>query len=289
MATLLERGPRQRRARASRRSVPSGCARSSRTPPASGPSGRRGPASSTSCRSASGWPTTSGRGVARSGSASRSPAIRDTRPRARSCATTAGDIVARNVIVCAGLQSDRLARRPAATGRRPASSRSAATTTRSCPRRGHLVRGLIYPVPDPRFPFLGVHLTRRIDGEVWAGPNAVLAFAREGYRRRDVNLRDLGRRRSLPRVLAPGPPALAHRACRSSGGTTARPRSWPRSSATSRRSTATDIVFGPSGVRGQALSRDGRPGRRLRVRFLALGDPRAQRSLAGRHGIARHR
>ena len=47
------------------------------------------------------------------------------------------------------------------------------------PAARHLVRGLIYPVPDPRFPFLGVHLTRRIDGEVWAGPNAVLAFARE--------------------------------------------------------------------------------------------------------------
>ena len=91
--------------------------------------------------------------------------------------------------MCAGLQSDRLR------------TTAVPADVRIIPFRGdyysllpaarHLVRGLIYPVPDPRFPFLGVHLTRRIDGEVWAGPNAVLAFAREGYRRRDVNLRDL--------------------------------------------------------------------------------------------------
>src|SRR5262249_59045439 len=60
------------------------------------------------------------------------------------------------------------------------------------PERAGLVRGLVYPVPDPALPFLGVHLTRRIDGEVWLGPNAVLALALEGYRRRDVDLRDLG-------------------------------------------------------------------------------------------------
>jgi L-2-hydroxyglutarate oxidase LhgO len=54
-----------------------------------------------------------------------------------------------------------------------------------------MVRGMIYPVPDPRFPFLGAHFTRRMNGEVWLGPNAVLAFAREGYRRLDLNMRDL--------------------------------------------------------------------------------------------------
>jgi L-2-hydroxyglutarate oxidase len=54
-----------------------------------------------------------------------------------------------------------------------------------------LVRGLVYPVPDPSFPFLGVHFTKQISGEVWTGPNAVLALAREGYRGRDVNPRDL--------------------------------------------------------------------------------------------------
>jgi L-2-hydroxyglutarate oxidase len=58
--------------------------------------------------------------------------------------------------------------------------------------RRHLVRGLIYPVPDPSFPFLGVHLTTTLDGSVLAGPNAVLALAREGYRWRDVSARQLG-------------------------------------------------------------------------------------------------
>ncbi len=59
------------------------------------------------------------------------------------------------------------------------------------PDRRHLVNGLVYPVPDPRYPFLGVHLTPRVDGEVLVGPNAVLALAREGYRRRDVSRADL--------------------------------------------------------------------------------------------------
>jgi L-2-hydroxyglutarate oxidase len=59
------------------------------------------------------------------------------------------------------------------------------------PERQHLVRNLIYPVPDPSFPFLGVHFTRLIHGGIEAGPNAVLAFAREGYRKTDFNARDL--------------------------------------------------------------------------------------------------
>ena len=59
------------------------------------------------------------------------------------------------------------------------------------PDRQHLVRHLIYPVPDPQFPFLGVHFTRLIHGGIEAGPNAVLAFAREGYRKTDFNARDL--------------------------------------------------------------------------------------------------
>jgi len=58
-------------------------------------------------------------------------------------------------------------------------------------RARSLVNGLVYPVPDPTFPFLGVHFTKQISGEMWAGPNAVLAFAREGYRRRDFRRRDL--------------------------------------------------------------------------------------------------
>ncbi|MER5645930.1 L-2-hydroxyglutarate oxidase [Streptosporangium sp. NPDC002524] len=96
------------------------------------------------------------------------------------------------VIVCAGLGTDTVARLAGIPG-----------DVRIVPFRGEyyalagkakdLVRGLIYPVPDPRYPFLGVHLTRRIDGEVLVGPNAVMALVLEGYSWRDVDLADLGR------------------------------------------------------------------------------------------------
>jgi L-2-hydroxyglutarate oxidase LhgO len=99
-------------------------------------------------------------------------------------------VPAERVLVCAGLHSDRLAR----ASRRPAAPRI-------IPFRGEyyalkpacegLVRGLIYPVPDPSLPFLGVHLTRTIGRGVLVGPNAVLALSREGYRRRTVNMRDV--------------------------------------------------------------------------------------------------
>jgi L-2-hydroxyglutarate oxidase LhgO len=69
------------------------------------------------------------------------------------------------------------------------------------PEAASRVRGLIYPVPDPRVPFLGVHFTRIVNGEVWAGPNAVWAFAREGYRRTDFNLRDVWEAVSGPAFL----------------------------------------------------------------------------------------
>jgi (S)-2-hydroxyglutarate dehydrogenase len=104
--------------------------------------------------------------------------------------TTAGDIPHDVLINCAGLYADRVAR---LAGVRP--------PVRIVPFRGEyyeltpqrrdLVRGLIYPVPDPQFPFLGVHLTRMVDGSVHAGPNAVLALAREGYRWSVVRPRDL--------------------------------------------------------------------------------------------------
>jgi L-2-hydroxyglutarate oxidase len=103
--------------------------------------------------------------------------------------TPAGTVVARTLVNCGGLYSDRIARM---AGARP--------PARIVPFRGEyyelraekrgLVRGLVYPVPDPDFPFLGVHLTRMVDGSVHAGPNAVLALRREGYRRRDVSFRD---------------------------------------------------------------------------------------------------
>ena len=104
--------------------------------------------------------------------------------------STAGDYECSRMVTCAGLQSDRIA---ALTGTN--------RTVRIVPFRGEyykirperqgLVRHLIYPVPDPKFPFLGVHFTRMIHGGVEAGPNAVLAFAREGYTKSDINPRDI--------------------------------------------------------------------------------------------------
>ena len=111
--------------------------------------------------------------------------------------TTADTYEARIVVNCAGLHSDRIARM---TGTTP--------PARIVPFRGeyfklvesrrHLVNTLVYPVPNPAFPFLGVHFTRMIDGSVHAGPNAVLAFKREGYRKSDINLRDLGETLAYP-------------------------------------------------------------------------------------------
>lgn len=99
------------------------------------------------------------------------------------------------VVTCGGLYSDKLAGMTASKNGNPQDE------VRIVPFRGDyyilrddkrfMVKGLIYPVPDPRFPFLGVHFTKRIDGEVWAGPNAVLAFAREGYKRWDINPKEL--------------------------------------------------------------------------------------------------
>lgn len=104
--------------------------------------------------------------------------------------TTAASFTADYVVTCSGLQSDRVA---GLTGIRP--------EAKIVPFRGeyyelkhdaqHLCRNLVYPVPDPAFPFLGVHFTRMIEGGIECGPNAVLAFAREGYRKTDINLRDL--------------------------------------------------------------------------------------------------
>jgi L-2-hydroxyglutarate oxidase len=120
--------------------------------------------------------------------------------------TTAHDVVlhlargierAEAVINCAGLQSDLVARRSGADpGARIVPFRG--EYYELVPDASHLVRNLIYPVPDPRFPFLGVHFTRMIAGGIECGPNAVLALAREGYRWRDIDLRDLADALSWP-------------------------------------------------------------------------------------------
>ena len=94
------------------------------------------------------------------------------------------------VVVCAGLQSDLLAR-ASGRGKEPRIIPFRGEYWKLRAERTDLVRGLIYPVPDPALPFLGVHLTRRVDGEVWLGPNAVLALALHGYRWRHVRAADV--------------------------------------------------------------------------------------------------
>ncbi|PKW26244.1 L-2-hydroxyglutarate oxidase [Phycicoccus duodecadis] len=202
--------------------------------------------------------------------------------------TTAGSVTADVVVNCAGLHADRVARR---LGHE--------SSVRIVPFRGeyreltpeaaHLVRGLVYPVPDPELPFLGVHLTRGVDGHVHAGPNAVLALAREGYRRRDVD-RDL-----LATLGDPGFWRLARRHWRS-GATELRRSASPRRFGDSLRALVpalrdADLLPSPAGVRAQAVRRDGalvddflveRSGRCVHV--LNAPSPAATASLE----IARH-
>ncbi len=111
--------------------------------------------------------------------------------------TAAGQVEARQVVNCAGLHCDRVT---AMSGQAP--------EAKIVPFRGeyfelthdaeHLCKNLIYPVPDPNFPFLGVHFTRMVEGGVECGPNAVLAMAREGYRKTDINLADLAETLAYP-------------------------------------------------------------------------------------------
>jgi L-2-hydroxyglutarate oxidase len=125
--------------------------------------------------------------------------------------TAKGDVETRVIVNCAGLQVDRIA---TLAGEQPKSRivpfRGEYFKLR--PERQHLVRNLIYPVPDPTFPFLGVHFTRLALGGIEAGPNAVLAFAREGYRKTDFVLRDMMEAlsfRGLWRFIAKHPRVVA--------------------------------------------------------------------------------
>ena len=159
------------------------------------------------------------------------------------------------LVLCAGLQSDRLARL-AGDARDPTIVPFRGEYHRLRPERGHLVRGLLYPVPDPAYPFLGVHFTRRAGGGVDVGPNAVLALAREGYRRQDVSLRDLGETLGSPgfRALARAHWRMGLHELRGSLSKAAfaeeARRYLPALS-------AADLVPAPAGVRAQALDPDG--------------------------------
>ncbi|MDX1966105.1 MAG: L-2-hydroxyglutarate oxidase [Planctomycetaceae bacterium] len=167
-------------------------------------------------------------------------------------ASTAGEVEAHYVVNCGGLQSDRLTR---LSGQTP--------IAQIVPFRGeyyeikpsaqHLCKGLIYPVPDPNFPFLGVHFTRMIHGGVECGPNAVFAFAREGYYRTSFNLFDF-----LESVTYGGFLRMAWKHWRA--GTAEMWRSFSKGAfvAALQRLVpeikAADIVPAPSGVRAQALT-----------------------------------
>lgn len=169
--------------------------------------------------------------------------------------TTAGEFRASRVVNCTGLHSDRTTR---LSGREP--------EVKIVPFRGeyfelkpeakHLCRNLIYPVPDPSFPFLGVHFTRMTTGKIECGPNAVLAFAREGYRKTDINLRDLfealtysGFRKLAMKHWRTGLGEM-HRSISKRAFVKALQRLIPAI-------TSDQLVAAPAGVRAQALSPDG--------------------------------
>jgi L-2-hydroxyglutarate oxidase LhgO len=160
-----------------------------------------------------------------------------------------------HLVVCAGLQSDRVAAL-AGDDADPVivPFRGEYLTMRA--ERAHLVRGLVYPVPDPRYPFLGVHFTRRVDGTVDLGPNAVLATAREGYRRSDVVLRDLA-----GTLTSPGFRRLARRHWRMGlvemRGSVSRRTFVAGARRYLPELTAADVDGRHAGVRAQALDRDG--------------------------------
>ncbi|MGW3498767.1 L-2-hydroxyglutarate oxidase [Streptomyces sp. NPDC001020] len=174
---------------------------------------------------------------------------------------------ARALVNCAGLHCDEVAR---LTGDDPG--------MRIVPFRGEyyslarpgLVRGLVYPVPDPAFPFLGVHLTRGIDGEVHIGPNAVPALAREGYAWRVLRPRELG-----ATVAWPGAWRIARRHWRYGAGELRRSVSKGAFTKAVRRLLPSvgpqDLVRAPAGVRAQAVLRDGT----LVDDFLIREGPRA--------------
>jgi L-2-hydroxyglutarate oxidase LhgO len=159
------------------------------------------------------------------------------------------------LVICGGLHTDRLARL-AGDDDDPRVVPFRGEYYELTPDRRSLVNGLVYPVPDPRYPFLGVHLTRRVDGGVLVGPNAVLALAREGYRWRDLRPRDLaetlawpGFRRMAARHWRTGVREVVGSLSRRAFCDAARryvPELRPD-----------DLLRARSGVRAQAVARDG--------------------------------
>lgn len=169
--------------------------------------------------------------------------------------TRAGEFAAKRVVTCAGLHADRVTR---LTGQPPAAPivPFRGEYYRLRPEAEHLCRNLIYPVPDPRFPFLGVHFTRMVRGGVECGPNAVLALAREGYSKLAVAPRDV-----IEALTNPGLLSLATRYWRTGLEEVVRSFSKRAFVAALQQLVPAvrneDLVPAPSGVRAQALGRDG--------------------------------
>lgn len=170
--------------------------------------------------------------------------------------TADDDAEGARAIFCAGLWSDRLAQL-AGAGTDPRIVPFRGGYLRLRPERRELVRGLIYPVPDPRFPFLGVHLTPRVDGEVLLGPSALLVGARDGYRLSTVRGADL-----RDTVAWPGTWRMARQWWRTGLNELRLAASREAFAAEARRYVpalrAQDLLPGFSGVRAQAVARDGR-------------------------------
>jgi L-2-hydroxyglutarate oxidase LhgO len=170
--------------------------------------------------------------------------------------TSSGDEFEFDVLViCAGLQSDRVARL-AGDAWEPTIVPFRGEYYRLAPERESLVNGLLYPVPDPAYPFLGIHFTRRIHGGVDVGPNAVLALAREGYRRRDIRLGDVA-----DTLRSRGFTALVRKHWRMGvhelQGSLSRRAFAAEASRYISGITAFDLVAASAGVRAQALEPDG--------------------------------
>jgi (S)-2-hydroxyglutarate dehydrogenase len=170
--------------------------------------------------------------------------------------TRKGDFEAALVVTCAGVYADRVAMLTGSP-RVPRVVPFRGDYYILNPERSSLVRSNIYPVPDPRFPFLGVHFTPRMNGDIWLGPNAVLAFSREGYRFRDIKPRDLvdmfgydGFRRFARTHWQTGKDEMARDLSKKLFLKTLQ-RYIPEL-------VMDDLLPGPSGVRAQALSEDGR-------------------------------
>jgi len=165
------------------------------------------------------------------------------------------EIRCKYVITCAGLQADRIAK---ITGNEdvPKILPFRGDYLMLKPEKSHLVKGNIYPVPNPNFPFLGVHFTPRMNGDIWLGPNAVLAFKREGYNLTDVEMKDF-----VDAVGYPGLQKLAMRNLKFGIGEMYRGFHIAAQVELLRRYVpgicAADVIRGPSGVRAQAVDVDG--------------------------------